>query len=165
MLIESWLFSTGLADRMARAMLGTSWLLVLGAFIIVSWFASRVAHRAQSLTSQYLALGGFVVAEAVAARSEVEAALRTSEEATEFMVGLFQASDPRQNPGVELTAGELLDRGVARVDELRDEPAVQARLLEAPDLAAVRSDGSSEAWRVVEQKLKDRVSEALATVQ
>jgi FtsH-binding integral membrane protein len=64
-LLETWLFTSGLADTMARAMLGVSWLLVLGAFIIVSWIASRVAHRARSLTTQYLALAGFVVAEAV----------------------------------------------------------------------------------------------------
>jgi FtsH-binding integral membrane protein len=64
-LLETWLFTSGLADRMARAMLGTSWLLVLGAFIVVSWIASRVAHRARSLTTQYLALAGFVVAEAI----------------------------------------------------------------------------------------------------
>ena len=64
-LIESWLFSSGIADRMARAMLGTSWLLVLGGFILVSWVASRAAHTARSLTTQYLALAGFVVAEAV----------------------------------------------------------------------------------------------------
>lgn len=49
---------------MASAMLSTSWLLVLGAFVLVSWIASRVAHRTRSLGTQYAALGGFVVAEA-----------------------------------------------------------------------------------------------------
>jgi FtsH-binding integral membrane protein len=64
-LIESWLFSSGLADRIARAMFGVSWLLVLGGFIIVSWIASHTAHSARSLAVQYLALAGFVVAEAL----------------------------------------------------------------------------------------------------
>ncbi len=63
--IEVVLFQTGLAEQIARAFLSVSWLLVLGGFVIVSWFASRVAHRAQSLGAQYAALTGFVVAEAL----------------------------------------------------------------------------------------------------
>lgn len=63
--IEVYLFKTGIAETMARAMLGTSWLLVLGGFVVVSWIASGVAHRAASLPAQYAALGGFVVAEAI----------------------------------------------------------------------------------------------------
>lgn len=63
--IEVFLFSSGIAESMAQVMLSGSWLLVLGAFILVSWIASRVAHTSQSMTTQYLALGGFVVAEAI----------------------------------------------------------------------------------------------------
>lgn len=63
--IQIVLFSTGLAPRMARAMMGVSWLFILGAFMVVSWLASRFAHRAESLTTQYLALGAFVVAQSV----------------------------------------------------------------------------------------------------
>lgn len=63
--IEVFLFQTGLAATMTQAMLGVSWLWILGAFVVVSWIASRAAHRAESLTTQYLALGGFVVAEAI----------------------------------------------------------------------------------------------------
>jgi FtsH-binding integral membrane protein len=64
-LIEIWLFSSGLAVTMARAMLSVSWLLVLGAFMIVGWFASRMAHRATSIRTQYVALAIFVIAEAI----------------------------------------------------------------------------------------------------
>lgn len=63
--IEFFLFTSGLAEPIARTMLGGSWLLVLGAFMIVSWFASRVAFSSQSLGAQYAALAGFVVAEAI----------------------------------------------------------------------------------------------------
>lgn len=63
--IEVFLFTTGLAAPMAQAMLGVSWLLVLGGFVVVSWFASRLAHTAESLGTQYMALAGFVVAEAI----------------------------------------------------------------------------------------------------
>ena len=64
-ILEWALFSTGLAYPMAEAMLGTSWLLVLGGFVLVSWIASRVAHNTRSLGMQYAALAGFVVAEAI----------------------------------------------------------------------------------------------------
>jgi FtsH-binding integral membrane protein len=65
MLIEIFLFKTGLAEPMARAMLGVSWLLVLGGFVVVSWLASRTAHSAVSKPAQYAALAGYVVAEAI----------------------------------------------------------------------------------------------------
>lgn len=63
--IESWLFSTGLAQRMAVAMLSYNWLLILGAFIIVSWGATHVAHNVKSQALQYAAFAGFVIAEAI----------------------------------------------------------------------------------------------------
>lgn len=63
--LEVFYFQTGLAATMARAMLGTSWLLVLGAFMIVNWFASRAAHTAESKGAQYAGLAAFVVAESV----------------------------------------------------------------------------------------------------
>ena len=63
--VEIVLFTSGIAPVLAQAMLGVNWLLVLGAFMIVGWFATRTAHRAESLAAQYLALGAFVVAEAI----------------------------------------------------------------------------------------------------
>jgi FtsH-binding integral membrane protein len=65
LLIEVFLFKTGLAETMARAMLGVSWLLVLGGFMVVSWLASRTAHLAVSRMAQYAALAGYVVAESI----------------------------------------------------------------------------------------------------
>jgi FtsH-binding integral membrane protein len=44
---------------------GWNWLLVLGAFMAVSWIAQSWASSATSLTTQYMGLGLFVVAEAV----------------------------------------------------------------------------------------------------
>ena len=64
-LIEVLFFKSGLALPMARAMLGTSWLLVLGGFMIVGWIATHVAHRTTSLPAQYAALSAYVLAEAV----------------------------------------------------------------------------------------------------
>ena len=64
-LIEILFFKSGLALPMARAMMGTSWLLVLGGFMIVGWIATHVAHRTTSLPAQYAALSAYVLAEAV----------------------------------------------------------------------------------------------------
>ena len=64
-LIEVGLFQSGIAEAIAQVLLGGSWLLVLGAFMLVSWFASRVALTSESKGAQYAALGGFVVAESI----------------------------------------------------------------------------------------------------
>ena len=64
-LIEVFFFTSGLAWPMAEAMLSVNWLLVLGGFVIVSWFASSAAARAESKAAQYGALLAFVVAQAV----------------------------------------------------------------------------------------------------
>lgn len=64
-MIESYLFSSGLAQEIAPRMLGVNWLLILGAFMVVGWLASHVAHRVESKPLQYAALAGFVLAEAI----------------------------------------------------------------------------------------------------
>lgn len=63
--IEYWLFQTPWAGTFAIFMLEKSWLAVLGAFIVVSWIATHVAHNVESKGAQYAALAGFVVAEAI----------------------------------------------------------------------------------------------------
>jgi uncharacterized protein len=57
------LFETGLARPIAEAMLGLPWILILGAFMVVSWLATRMAHRVESLPAQYAALSAFVLAQ------------------------------------------------------------------------------------------------------
>jgi uncharacterized protein len=64
-LIEVALFKSGFAEPMAKAMLGTSWLLVLGGFVVVSWIARSVAHKAESKSAQYGALAFYVVGESI----------------------------------------------------------------------------------------------------
>jgi FtsH-binding integral membrane protein len=63
--IEIAIFKSGFAETMTRAMLGTSWLIVLGAFMLVSWLARGAAHRATSKLTQYAALAGYVLAQAI----------------------------------------------------------------------------------------------------
>jgi FtsH-binding integral membrane protein len=63
--IEVVLFQTGLAESLARTMIGTSWLLVLGGFMLIGWLARFAASRTESLVGQYLALTAYVLAEAI----------------------------------------------------------------------------------------------------
>ena len=62
--IEAYLISSGVAQRIAGPMMN-NWLMVLGAFILVSWGASHVAHRLESTASQYAAFAVFIVAESL----------------------------------------------------------------------------------------------------
>lgn len=58
-LFEIALFRTGVAQTIAYALMGNP-LIVFGGFVLVSWFASRVAIRTESLAAQYGALAAFV---------------------------------------------------------------------------------------------------------
>lgn len=67
--IEAFLFQVVPAatmGRMVETMLGGyGWLLVLGAFMVVSWVARSWASSSTSLATQYAGLGLYVVAQAV----------------------------------------------------------------------------------------------------
>lgn len=63
--IEYAMFETGVAQRIARALTAVPWLTVLGAYMIVAWFASRYAHRSKTRAGQYAGLIFFVAAKAV----------------------------------------------------------------------------------------------------
>jgi hypothetical protein len=63
-LVVAALFSLGWAQAIALK-LSRAWLLALGGFVLVSWVASRFAHRAEALSTQYVGLGLAVVAQAV----------------------------------------------------------------------------------------------------
>src|SRR5450755_816294 len=64
-LVELGLFESGLAVQIARFMLGFNWFLVLGAFMLTGWLASRTAQTSSSIGMQYFAYGAYVVAEAL----------------------------------------------------------------------------------------------------
>lgn len=65
--IELGLMMTPLPDAMMQMLAGSqySWLLVLGAFMGVSWIANSWAQSETSLATQYLGLGVYVVAQAL----------------------------------------------------------------------------------------------------
>lgn len=85
-----------------------------------------------------LALVGGAAATAWQARIATREARRAEEEAktathvTDFLVDLFQISDPSLARGRTITVREVLDEGAARIgQELREEPKVRAELLNA----------------------------------
>jgi tetratricopeptide (TPR) repeat protein len=85
-------------------------MLITSALATAAWLARNEAQRQRAI-----------------AVTEAETARRT----TEFMVGLFKVSDPSEARGNTITAREILDKGVARIEtELEDQPAIQATLMD-----------------------------------
>jgi eukaryotic-like serine/threonine-protein kinase len=94
-------------------------------------------HRAMVAAAAALVLlvAGFAITEFLQARriarerdrANMEAA--TAKETADFLVRLFEVSDPNEARGKSITALEILDRASGRIEtELGHEPAVQARL-------------------------------------
>lgn len=63
--LEVFFFTSGIANAIMGALKFVPWMAILGAFMIVGWIATRAAHTAESLSSQYLALGAYILAEAI----------------------------------------------------------------------------------------------------
>ena len=67
---------------------------------------------------------------ALAAEQRALTEAETAAEVSEFLVDLFEVSDPSEAHGNSVTAREILDRGAVRIEEtLADQPEVQARLM------------------------------------
>ena len=91
------------------------------ALALVAIAAISVVHSARVERERDRA----VAAEA-RARSEADAARQVAE----FLRNLFQGANPSESRGATVTARELVERGVERVDrELEGQPALQARML------------------------------------
>jgi FtsH-binding integral membrane protein len=63
--LETYLFTSGLAEAIATTMFGFSWFIVLALFMGVSFLANWWAHSSTSKPLQYLGLGLYIVAEAI----------------------------------------------------------------------------------------------------
>jgi FtsH-binding integral membrane protein len=64
-LVELALFESGAAEAIMQFMMGFNWFIILGAFMLTGWLASRTAQTSQSIGMQYFAYGAYVVAEAL----------------------------------------------------------------------------------------------------
>ena len=98
--------------------------------------------------------------EARRANREAERANREAEVArqvSDFLVQLFEVSDPDRARGNTVTARELLDHGAARVEnELGDQPRVQARLMDTIGTVYGQLGLYEEALPLVEEGLEIR---------
>jgi serine/threonine-protein kinase len=108
----------------ARKLLLRHWVeaaagvLVLGSMLLgagTALWQARAAERARAAAERSRALA--------------EGAARQSDAVTRFVVGLFESAGS-DRVGEEVTARDLLQRGVERADALAGEPAVQSRLLD-----------------------------------
>jgi serine/threonine-protein kinase len=89
--------------------------LLAGAAALSLAFATAMALQARRIAQE-------------AERANREAA--TAQRVADFLVGLFQVSDPGEARGSSVTAREILDRGAARIEaELAEAPLLKARLL------------------------------------
>lgn len=69
---------------------------------------------------------------AIQARNEAERFRHEADQVTELLVSLFRVADPSEDRGNSITVREALDRGLDEVrSKLRDQPLVQARMLDA----------------------------------
>ncbi len=97
------------------------------------------------------------VADAERARAEIEAT--TARRTSDFLVGLFEVSDPSEARGKEITAGEILQAGAARIQrELDAEPEIQARLLETMGKVYTSLGALEEAEPLLRESLEKRRS-------
>jgi len=63
--LEYLFFTTGMAQTILGALTSVNWLFVLGAFMLASWLASRLADSVDSQAMQYVGLALLVTANAV----------------------------------------------------------------------------------------------------
>lgn len=83
-------------------------VLLLGGFVLSLWQAEQTRNQ----------------------RDRAETALSRSEEVTDFLLALFEASDPGVARGEDLRARTLLARGMERAEELAEQPDLQAQMLD-----------------------------------
>jgi serine/threonine protein kinase/tetratricopeptide (TPR) repeat protein len=115
---------------------GAAAIVVLAGLVATTWQARR-AERA---------------------RAVAEAARRQAEEVSDFLIGIFEASDPQQAPVDPALATAILERGVARADQLAEQPAVRARLLDALGMVFLNLGRYDDAHRLVTQALGIRMA-------
>jgi len=126
-----------LADDLRRYLNGlpiearpTTWRYRAGRFVARHrWGVAATATAALALVA-FSAVVSVQAARIAAERDAAERERDTAAEVSEFLVQLFEVSDPSQARGNSVTARELLDRGADRIErELAAQPLVQSRLM------------------------------------
>jgi eukaryotic-like serine/threonine-protein kinase len=128
-------------EAVAAALVVAALVLGLGAALWQAGMARAAAVRADG------------------ARTQSEQALRQSEEVAAFLIGLFEAVDPVRTGGDAITAGELMERGVARANALADQPLVQARMFDVVGRVYQSMGQYERAQPLLERALRLRVEQ------
>ncbi len=99
----------------------------------------------------------------IKARNAEQAAGReaeTSQQVSDFLVGLFEVSNPWEGSGEEVTAREMLDQGAKRIrQDLSDQPLIQARLMSTMGRVYIGLGLYETAQELLEQALAIREAE------
>jgi len=96
--------------------------VVVGAFVLLAAFGVAMAIQANRIAHER--------DRANAERDRANQEASTAKQVSEFLVKLFQVSDPSEARGNTITAREILDQGAERIErELKNQPATQARLM------------------------------------
>lgn len=118
---------------------------------------SAAAVTGMAITTALAAAAWFARLEAEEQRLEAERTAEIARQTTQFMVGLFQVSDPGEARGNTITAREILDKGASRIEsELSDQPAIQATLMDTMGTVYTSLGLYEPALALVEQALERR---------
>ena len=119
--------------------------------------ASVVVALAFALTTVYAVGVTLQARELARQRERAELEARKAREVERFVIDLFEVSDPARAQGREVTARELLERGVERVDrELAGQAEVRARMLSTISRVAGRVGMVDEAIDLQQRALAER---------
>jgi tetratricopeptide (TPR) repeat protein len=140
---EAAFINASIAAARKRQYIRHGMVTALGFFALLASLAALFANQQRE------------IADAQRARAEVEAV--TAQRTSDFVVGLFEVSDPSESRGQEITAGEILQAGAARIErELGGEPEIRARLQETMGKVYVSLGALSEAEPMLVQALETR---------
>ncbi len=104
-----------LRKLVARHKVGFGFVAAL--FVVLVAFATTMAVQARRIARE---------------RDRANGEAETSRQVSDFLVNLFQVSDPNEARGNTVTAREILDKGAEKIDrELKGQPLVRARLMGA----------------------------------
>lgn len=94
---------------------------------------------------------------ALEAERRAEASAEAERQISEFLVGLFEVSDPGRTRGETVTAREILDRGAERIEvELTEQPLTHARLMHTMGTVYWKLGLYEPAARLVERAIERR---------
>ncbi|PCJ50157.1 MAG: hypothetical protein COA74_02710 [Gammaproteobacteria bacterium] len=88
---------------------------------------------------------------------------KTSEQISNFMVDIFNSSDPNENAGKNITAIELLENAKIKIEQFSNDPLLKANLMESIATVYLRLGESDESLRLLNKTLELRKSNEKST--